>query len=93
MLRIVAPQAPRIDPRLVAAIPHLDDPAGPIAETCRRVGALAEAIGVPRPSYQQLRLLVHQMRGRQAARRAALDLILDVQFRRRPPDALLELLR
>jgi len=48
-------QAPRIDPRLVAALPHLDDERQPIAETNRRVGTLALAIGVPRPSYQQIR--------------------------------------
>ena len=85
-------QAPRLDRRLVAAVGHLDDERGSIAATNRRIGALAEQLGLPRPSYQQVRLLVHATRRRKLARRAALDLILDVQFRRRPPEALLELL-
>jgi hypothetical protein len=85
-------QAPRLDRRLAAAVAHLDDERQPIAETNRRVGALAEAIGLPRPSYQQVRLLVHEARPRKSARREALALILDVQFRRRPPEALFELL-
>jgi hypothetical protein len=93
---VVTAQAPRVNPLLVAALEHLDDRHVPIAETNRRLGQLAGSIDVPRPSYQQVRVLVHAVRERQearrAARRAAVDLILDVQFRRRPPDALLELL-
>ena len=88
----VTRSAPRIDPRLVAALEALDDAKEPIAETNRRVGSLAETIGVPRPSYQQIRLRVHADRARRRARRARIDLVLDVQFRRRPPEALLELL-
>jgi hypothetical protein len=88
----VTAQAPRLDARLVAAIPHLDDERRPIAETNRRVGSLAVAMGLPRPSYQQVRLLVHVSRERKAARREALAIILDVQFRRRPPEALYDLL-
>lgn len=86
------PAAPRIDRRLIAALVGLDDPKEPIAETNRRVGALAEVLGIPRPSYQQIRLFVHAERARHRARRAAIDLVLDVQFRRRAPEALLELL-
>jgi hypothetical protein len=90
-------QAPRLDLKLVAALEHLDDPKLPIAETNRRLGELAVSMGLPRPSYQQVRVLVQRNRERRmtrrAARRAALDLILDVQFRRRPPEALLELLQ
>jgi hypothetical protein len=85
-------QAPRLDRRLVAAVAHLDNEWAPIAETNRRVGSLAAAIGLPRPSYQQIRLLVHDAREKKAARREALALILDVQFGTRPPEALFELL-
>lgn len=69
----------------------LDDSRQPIAETCRRVGAAATALGVPRPSYEQLRLLVHEERARRERRRAKLELLLDVELRRRSPEALLEL--
>ena len=88
----MAAQAPRLDPRIVAAIAHLDDERNSIAETNRRVGSLATVLGLPRPSYQQVRLLVHNARETKVARREALLLILDVQFRRRPPEALFELL-
>ena len=84
--------APRLDRRLVAAVAHLDDERYSIAETNRRVGALAEAMGLPRPSYQQVRLLVHEARKSKTVDREALLLVLDVQFRRRPPEALFELL-
>lgn len=92
MIAAMPRQAPRIDPRLAAAVPHLDNGLQPIAETVRAVGLLADAIGATRPSYEQVRLLVHAARDRKEARAAALELILDVQFRRRPPHALLDLL-
>ena len=85
-------QAPRLDKRLAAAIAHLDDERNPIAETNRRLGSMATVTGLHRPSYQQVRVLVHEARERKAARREALSLILDVQFRRRPPEPLFELL-
>ncbi len=50
--------APRLDARLVAAALVLDDPGEPYAETCRRVGAVASELGLPRPSYDTVRLLV-----------------------------------
>ncbi len=85
----MASAAPRIDSRLVAAIAHLDDLSCPIAETNRRIGALAERLGLARPSYEQIRLLV------QAHRRGRLKLtagqvLLDVAFRSRSPEALLD---
>ncbi len=57
--------APRYDGRLVAALRRLDDRRVSIAETCRRVGALAEELGVPRPSYVHLRRLVVAERERE----------------------------
>lgn len=84
-------QAPRIDRRLLRALPRLDDPRLPIAETCRVAGGLAEELGLPRPSYQQIRLYVHSVRRRRRAQQAAEGLLLDVWLRRRPPEALLDL--
>jgi hypothetical protein len=83
-------QAPRVDPRIVAALRKLDDRSLPIAETCRRAGVLAERLGVARPSYEQIRVLVHRERRRAMARRARLDVALDVYSGKRPPRALLE---
>ena len=54
--------APRLDPRLLAAIGDLDRPDRPIAETNRRVGLVASQLGLPKPSYEQVRTVVHASR-------------------------------
>jgi len=58
--------APRIDARLVAALDRLDDPRLPIAETHRSLGAVADRLGLPRPSYEQSRVLLHELRRHRA---------------------------
>ena len=83
--------APRIEPLLLAAIERLDDDASPIAEVYRRVAALASELGLTRPSYEQVRTLVHEHR-RQGLAPTAGQIVLDVALKRRPPHALLELL-
>lgn len=54
--------APRIPQLLLEAIPRLDDGKLPIAEVCRMLGAEADSHGYTRPSYQQVRVLVHLFR-------------------------------
>ncbi len=76
---------------LQAAIERLDDDTVPIAEVYRRVAALASHLGFTRPSYEQIRVLVHEHRRRGLAPSAG-QLLLDVAFRSKPPEALLELL-
>jgi hypothetical protein len=76
---------------VLAGIERLDDDKLPIAEVYRRVAALASHLGCTRPSYQQIRVLVHEHRGRGLAPSAG-QLLLDVAFRSKPPEALLELL-
>jgi hypothetical protein len=61
--------APRYDPRLLAAVRRLDDENAPIAETCRRVGDAAAALGLPRPSYVHLRRIVKADRELRRSRR------------------------
>ena len=61
----------------------------PIAEMHRRVGALAWELGLVRPSYERIRVLVHELRV-EAERPSAADVLLDVAFRVRPPSALVE---
>lgn len=87
----MAAAAPRIGPVLLAGLERLDDESLPIAEVHRRVGALAEHFGYPRPSYEQIRVLVHEHRRRGLAPSAG-QILLEVAFRSRPPEALLELL-
>ena len=83
--------APRIDSMLLAAIERLDDEALPIAEVYRRVAALAGDLGLSRPSYEQVRTLVHEHRHRRLAPTAG-GIVLDVALKRRSPHALLDLL-
>ena len=59
------------DPRLSALVAALDEENVPAAETCRRVGAAAEAIGLLRPSYGHVRRIVRVERRRQELRREA----------------------
>ena len=87
----MAASAPRIDCRLVAAIERLDDPTVPIAETNRRLGAIAETIGLARPSYEQVRTIVHRAR-RRGRHPGAGAILLEVALRARPPIAIEEYL-
>ena len=84
-------QAPRIGATLLAGIERLDDDSLPIAEVNRRVGALASHLDLVRPSYEQIRVLVHEHRRRGLAPTAG-QILLEVAVRSRPPEALLELL-
>ena len=83
--------APRIGATLLAAIERLDDDSVPIAEVYRRVAALASHLGYSRPSYEQVRVLVHEHRQVGLAPTAG-QILLEVALRTRPPHALLELL-
>src|SRR6266568_3916681 len=81
--------APRISPRLLRALDRLDDPAVPIAEVNRRLGAEAEQLRLPRPSYERVRTLVHLLR-RWRRRPTTARVLLEVAYRTRPPSALLD---
>jgi hypothetical protein len=78
--------APRVDSRLVAAVELLDDPTVRIAETNRRLGVVADALGLPRPSYEEVRRIVHEYR-RLGPRPGAGAVLLEIAFRLRPPTA------
>jgi hypothetical protein len=83
--------APRIDSRLIEALIRIDDNGRPIAETNRRLGRVAEALDIPRPSYEQVRVLVHSVRNAKGQPGVA-GVLLDIAFRVRPATAVLELL-
>lgn len=83
----MALSAPRIGLRLVAAAERLDDLLVPIAETNRKVGLVADELGLTRPSYEQVRSIVHDAR-RRGRRPTTGDVLLDIAFQVRPPSAL-----
>jgi hypothetical protein len=79
--------APRISRHVLEAIVRLDDPVEPIAETYRRVASDAERLGYTRPSYEQIRVLIHRSR-RIRKRPTTTDVLLDIALIRRHPDEL-----
>lgn len=56
--------SPRLDPRLAEAAFALDARGKPFAETWREVCRLAERLGLPRPGYDTIRLIVRGHRRR-----------------------------
>jgi hypothetical protein len=81
--------APRIDSRLLAAVVRVHDDSLPIAEINRRVGELALALGLTKPSYEQVRVLVHALRRRQLDPTTG-EILLDIAVRRRVPEELFD---
>ena len=69
----------RNDARLHALVVGLDRDGAAAAETWRLVGEAAVELGLPRPSYHTIRVLVRterlRRRARTVARRAALDVL------------------
>jgi ABC-2 type transport system ATP-binding protein len=62
-----------------------------IAEINRRLGAEAARLGVPRPSYQRVRELVHHLRRiRRRKGPSTGEILFDIALRVRPPGALLD---
>lgn len=82
--------APRITLRLLDAIERLSRRQAPIAEINRLVGAEASRMGLPRPSYEQVRVLVHTARRMRAATRPLSSVAFDVVTRTAPQQALLD---
>lgn len=83
------PFAPRISYRLLEALARLDDRSVPIAETNRRLGAEAARLGLPRPSYQRVRELVHAHR-RINRGPSTLRVLTEVALRARAPEEFLQ---
>ncbi len=83
--------APRVDPQLLVAIGRLDDSSLPIAETYRRCRGAATTLGIPRPSYERVRLHVREVRRERERARVARETILAVLLHQKPVDALNEI--
>jgi hypothetical protein len=81
--------APRISPRLLKALERIDDGTMPVAELRRRVGAEADRLGLPRPSYERVRQLARESR-RLRAQITTTEVLLDVAYRVRQPEAVLD---
>jgi hypothetical protein len=89
--RILTISGPRIDERLVGALARLDDPTLPIAETNRRLGVVAEGLGLIRPSYQQVRVIVHELRSHKRSSRVG-ETLLQIAYGMRTQSQILRVL-
>jgi hypothetical protein len=82
--------APRIPRRLLDEIERQSQRRVPIAEMNRCVGRAADRMGLYRPSYEQVRTLVHTARGlRNAGPPPVSTVACQVAFRVKPPEAIL----
>jgi hypothetical protein len=82
--------APRIPRRLLDEIERQSQRTVPIAEMNRCVGRAADRMGLYRPSYQQVRVLVHAARRlRRQAPTPVSTVAMQVAFRAKPPEAIL----
>ena len=82
--------APRIPARLLDEIERQSRRKVPIAEMNRCVGRAAGRMGLYRPSYEQVRVLVHAARRLRQRGRAPISTVArQVAFRVKPPEAIL----
>ena len=58
--------SPRLDRRLLLAAKKVDRVDESMAETWRNVGRIALKLGLPRPSYETIRIVVREHRRRRA---------------------------
>jgi hypothetical protein len=79
----------RISPQVRTEIERLSDESLSAAEITRRAGVMAERLGQRRPSYERVRMLVREVRRRPQPPPSTADVLLDIAFRVKPPDALL----
>jgi hypothetical protein len=83
--------APRLPRRLLDVVEVLSRRQAPIAEINRLVGAEAERLGLPRPNYETVRVLVHEARGLRVRQATVGSVLLDVATTVRSPWAYAEL--
>ncbi|MBA2643213.1 MAG: hypothetical protein H0U82_09830 [Actinobacteria bacterium] len=70
---------------------RLDDDSVPILETYRGSREIAARLDIPRPSYECVRLLLHDARRQKARRQATRDTLIDIALYIKPIDALYSL--
>jgi hypothetical protein len=81
--------APRISPRLRNEVERLAAKPYSSSEICREIGETAERLRLRRPSYEQVRSLVCEVRRRPKTMSTG-EVLLDIVFRVRHPDAFIE---
>jgi hypothetical protein len=85
----VTRSAAKLDSRLLAALVRIDKEDRPIAESHRRLGLVADEIGVPRPSYERVRCVIREHR-RRPIRPGIGEVLLDIALQNRPPESIID---
>jgi hypothetical protein len=80
--------APRLDRRLLELVVRLESMDTSIAEVHRRIREPAAQLDIPRPSYECVRLLVHDARRERARRRSNRETLIRVALYLDGPSAL-----
>lgn len=75
--------------RLLRTLERIDDGEIGFGELTRRVGAEADRLGLPRPSYESVRVLARDLRARRS-RPTLAQTALRVSVRDLPPEAFLD---
>jgi len=88
----VVSAAPIIDRRLRRVARRLGRRRSSVADIHRAIGEYAFRLGVTRPSYEQIRVIVNDARVEHLARGATADVLLGVQLGTRPVTDLLQFL-
>ena len=94
ILEDVYAAGPRVERVFLDRVTKLDDPSEPIAETYRRIRPLANEQGIPRPSYERIRVHLRAKRRREEERERARALVLELAYNtRKADDVVVDLLR
>jgi hypothetical protein len=80
----------RLGPRLLEELVRIDDGRLPIAEVNRRVGAAADRLQLRRPSYERVRVVVHQLR-RNPRQPSTAQVLFEIAMRARSPREIADL--
>ena len=83
---VVYAAGPRVERRFLDHVTHFDDRSQPMAETYRRIRATAAQMGIPRPSYERVRMHLRSTRLSQDERTQARTLVFQLAYNTRPAD-------
>jgi hypothetical protein len=87
--RAVYAAAPRVDRRFIEKLDGLDDRSVSMAETYRRTRDLAAQMGIPRPSYERVRVELKSRRTHRDQRHDVRGLVFELAYNTRPADVVL----
>jgi hypothetical protein len=89
MLGGVYAAGPRVEQAFLERVSKLDDSSQPMAETYRRIRAFASTQGIPRPSYERVRLQLRTTWLSAEERKRVRTLVFELAYNTRRADHVL----